>query len=63
MKLEHKLGRFRLEITSLEEFATFISIIRSEELDADKIAALTARLNKSTQPLADAIQANTLPKP
>ena len=51
MILEHHDGHFRLEITSIEEFAHFVAIIRSEELDADALKSLTARLNKKSAAL------------
>jgi hypothetical protein len=59
MVLEHHGGHFRLEITSLDEFATFIAIIRAEELDGDTLKSLAARLNRSTHALDAAIQADT----
>jgi hypothetical protein len=43
---------FRLVITSLEELATFIALIRNDDLDA--LPALTAKLRASTTNLADA---------
>lgn len=49
---------FRLEITSLEEFAAFVAIIRGSNLDDPKLLELTAKLQKSTKQLSDAEKAN-----
>jgi hypothetical protein len=43
---------FHLEITSLEEFAAFVAILRGDDLST--LPELTARLKKSTQALAAA---------
>jgi hypothetical protein len=56
MILEHHDSHFRLEITSLEEFAHFVAIIRSEELDADKLHELTVRLTKKNAALKTALE-------
>ena len=42
---------FRLEITSLEDFIRFVSVIRGENFD---LARLTKELNESTTPLVNA---------
>jgi uncharacterized protein YdgA (DUF945 family) len=63
MLLEHDGGHFRLEITSIEEFAHFVAIIRAEELDAEALNALTARLNKKSAALKAAEQGATNAKP
>lgn len=54
-----KSDGFRLTITSLEQFAAFIAIIRNDDLE--KLPEMTARLRASTTALADAEQANPAP--
>jgi hypothetical protein len=43
---------FHLEITGLEEFATFVAILRGDDLST--LPALTAKLRHSTEALAAA---------
>ncbi len=56
MILEHHDGHFRLEITSIEEFAHFVAIVRCEELDAESLKGLTERLNRKSAALKAAEQ-------
>ncbi len=59
MILEHSAGHFRLEITSIEEFAHFVAIVRCEELDAESLNGLTERLNRKSAALKAAEQGAT----
>lgn len=56
-----KLGRkmaekFHLEINSLDEFIRFVTIIRGDELDSNKINALVKELNDGAQQLHEAVE-------
>lgn len=51
MEHEHGQQSFRLEITSLHDFLAFVAAIRGEDLDLEKLAAFTDRLNRKSAAL------------
>lgn len=53
MDTQHSHG-FNLTINSLQDFAAFVAIIRGEDIDNDRIKAMTASLNASSEELAKA---------
>lgn len=47
--------KFHFEINSFADFLQFIAIIREEEMDIEKIEAITRKVENSNQALKNAI--------
>lgn len=53
----HDAPRFEVHIVGLETFAAFVAVLRGE--DAEKLIALTTRLQHATDDLQTAVVHNT----